>query len=85
MDQIVAQGLGLSTIFTKKMDKRLATRSERSLCGSSSSKTLSREFAKYMLEVVGVENGRRKKGGPKPVEEYDFFSGWENRNHQLRT
>jgi hypothetical protein len=54
------------------MDKRLATRSERSPCGSSSSKTLSREFAKYILDVVGLENCRWKKGSIKPAEEYDF-------------
>jgi hypothetical protein len=71
-DQNDAQGLGLSTIRTRKVDKRLATRSERSLCCSSSSKTLSREFSKYMLDVVGVENGRWKKGSTKPAEEYDF-------------
>jgi len=54
------------------MDKRLETRIARSLCGSSSSKTLSREFSKYMLDVVGVENGRWKKCSRKPAEEYDF-------------
>jgi hypothetical protein len=65
-------GLGIGTIYTWKIDKRLETRSDRSLWSSDSPKALSREFLKYMLDIVGVDNGRFEKGYHELGEEYDF-------------
>jgi hypothetical protein len=47
--------------------------------------TVLRELARYMLDLVGVQEGRREGGGTEPVGEYTFFYGKGNKNHELGT
>jgi hypothetical protein len=49
------------------MDMRFKTWKVRSLCRSGSLKTISGELAKYKLDLVGVHEVRRDKGGNEPA------------------
>jgi hypothetical protein len=46
--------------------------------------TVSRELSRYKLDLVGVQKVRREGGGTEPTEEYTFFYGKGNENHELR-
>jgi hypothetical protein len=57
----------------------------RSLYRADSLMTVSRELARYKLDLVGVQEVRWEDGGTKPAREYTFFYGKENENHELGT
>jgi hypothetical protein len=48
-------------------------------------KTVGRELGKYKLDLVGVQEVRWDKGGTERAEEYTFFYGAGNEDHQLET
>jgi hypothetical protein len=48
-------------------------------------KTVARELRKYKLDLVGVQEVRWEKGGTERAENYTFFFGQGNGDHQLRT
>jgi hypothetical protein len=47
--------------------------------------TVTRELARYKLDLVGVQGVRWEGGGTKPAGEYTFFYGKGNENHELGT
>jgi hypothetical protein len=52
---------------------------------AGSLKTVSRELARYKLDLVGVQEVRWEGGGTEPVGEYKCFYGKRNENHELGT
>jgi hypothetical protein len=60
---------------------RFGTWNVRSLYRVVSLKTVSRELARYKLDLVGVQEG----GGTEPAGEYTFFYAKGNENHELGT
>jgi hypothetical protein len=48
-------------------------------------KTVSRELAKYKLDLVGVQEVRWDKGGTEPADDYTCFYGNGNADHHLGT
>jgi hypothetical protein len=65
------------------MDMRFGTWSIRSLYRVGSLMTVSREPARYKLNLVGVQEVRWDSGGTEPAGEYTFFYGKGNENHEL--
>jgi hypothetical protein len=65
------------------MDMRFGTWNIRSLYRAGSLKTVSRELARYNLDLVGVQGVRWEGGGTEPAGEYTFFYGNGNENHEL--
>jgi hypothetical protein len=57
----------------------------RSLYRVGSLMTVLREWSKYKLDSVGVQEVRWEGSGTEPVGEYTFFYGKENENHELGT
>jgi hypothetical protein len=47
--------------------------------------TVSRELARYKLDLVRVQKVRREGGDTEPAEEFTFFYGKGNENHELGT
>jgi hypothetical protein len=47
--------------------------------------TVSRELARYKLDLVGVQEVRWEGGGTEPAGKYTFFYGKGNENHELGT
>jgi hypothetical protein len=47
--------------------------------------TVSRELARYKLNLVGLQEVRWEGGGTEPAGEYTFFYGKGNENHELGT
>jgi hypothetical protein len=66
-------------------DMRFGTWNVRSLYRAGSLKTVSRELARYKLDLVGVQEVRWEGGGTEPAGEYTFVYGKENENHELST
>jgi hypothetical protein len=66
-------------------DMRFGTWNVRSLYRAGYLKTVSRELARYKLDLVGVHEVRWEGDGTKPVGEYTFFYRKGNENHELRT
>jgi exonuclease III len=62
---------------------RFGTWNVRSLYRAGSLMTVSRELAKYELDLVVVQEVRCEGGGTKPAGEYTFFNGNGNENHEL--
>jgi hypothetical protein len=56
----------------------------RSLYRVGSLMTVSRELARYKLDLVRVQEVRWEGGGTEPAREYIFFYGEGNENHELR-
>jgi hypothetical protein len=67
------------------MDVRFGLWNVRSLYRAKSLKSVSRELARYKLDSVGVQEVRWKGDGTEPAEEYTFFYGKGNENHELST
>jgi exonuclease III len=65
------------------MDMRFGTWNVRSLYRSGSLKTVARELGKYTLDLMGVQEVRWDKGGTERAEDYTFFYGAGNEDHQL--
>jgi exonuclease III len=68
-----------------KMDMRFGTWNVRSLYRSGSMKMVARELGKYKLDLVGIQEVRRDKGGTERAEDYTFFYGAGNEDYQLGT
>jgi exonuclease III len=64
---------------------RFGTWNVRSLYRAGSLKTVARELGKYKLDTVGVHEVRWEKGGTERAEDYTFFYGKGNEDHQLGT
>jgi hypothetical protein len=69
----------------KKMDMRFKTWNVRSLYRAGSFMTVAKVISKYTLDLVGVQNVSWDKGGMDPTDEYTFFCGKGNENHELGT
>jgi exonuclease III len=67
------------------MDMRFGTWNVRSLYMAGSLITVSRELARYKLDLVGVQEVRWEGGGTEPAGQYTFFYGKGNKNHELGT
>jgi exonuclease III len=67
------------------MVMRFDTWNVRSLYRAGSLKTVSRELARYKLDLVGVQEARWEGGGTEPAGEYTFLYGKGNENHELGT
>jgi hypothetical protein len=69
------------------MDMRFGTWNVRNLYSyrSSSLEMEARELGKYKLDLVGVREVRWDKGGTEQAEDYTFFYGAGNEDHQLGT
>jgi hypothetical protein len=63
---------------------RFGTWNVRNLYREGSLKTVSRDLARYKLDLVGV-HVRWEGGGTEPTGEYTFFYGKRNENHELDT
>jgi exonuclease III len=55
----------------------------RSLHRTGALKTVARELGKYKLDLVGVQEVRWEKSGTERAEDYTFFYGEGNGDHQL--
>jgi hypothetical protein len=66
------------------MDMRFGTCNVRSLYRSGSLKKVVRELGKYKLDLLDVQV-RWDKGGTERAEDYTFFYGVGNEDHQLGT
>jgi exonuclease III len=64
---------------------RFGTWNVRSLYRAGSLLTVSRELARYKLDLVGVQEVRWQGGSTEPAGEYTFFYGKGNENHELST
>jgi hypothetical protein len=69
----------------QKMGLRFGTRNVRSLYRPGSLKTVALELWKYKLDLVSVQEVRWDKGSTERAEDYTFFSGVGNEDHQLQT
>jgi exonuclease III len=67
------------------MDLRFGTWNVTSLYKSGSLKMVARELGKYKLDLVGVQEVRWDKGSTERAENYTFFYGARNEDHQLGT
>jgi exonuclease III len=67
------------------MDMRYSTWNVRSLHRTGTLKTVVRELVKYRLDLVGVWEVRWEKSGTERAEDYMFFYGEGNGDHQLGT
>jgi hypothetical protein len=63
----------------------LVSRNVRRLCRIGSLKTVARELGKYKLDLVGVQEVRWEKGDTERAEDYTFFYGQGNGDHQIGT
>jgi exonuclease III len=64
---------------------RFGTWSVRSLYRAGSLKTVARDLRKYKLDLVGVQEVRWEKRSTESAEDYAFFYGRGNADHQLGT
>jgi hypothetical protein len=62
------------------MDIRFGTWNFRSLYRAGSLMTVSRELARYKLDLLEVQEVRWEGGGTERVGEYTFFNGKANEN-----
>jgi hypothetical protein len=67
------------------MDMRFGTWNVRRLYRAGFLLTVSRELARYKLDLVGVQEVRWEGGCTEPAGEYTFFYGKGNENHELGT
>jgi exonuclease III len=64
---------------------RFGTWNVSSLYRIGSLKTVARELGKQKLDLVGVQEVRWEKGGTERAEDYTFFYGEWNVEHQIGT
>ena len=64
---------------------RFDTRNEKSLYRSGSLTTVVRKLGRYKSDLVSVQEVRWEKEGTEREEDYTFFYGKGNENHQLGT
>jgi exonuclease III len=64
---------------------RFDTWNVRSLYRARSWKTVARELGKYKIDLVGVQEVRWEKKGTERAEEFTFFYGIGNEDHQIGT
>jgi exonuclease III len=57
----------------------------RSLCRAGSLKTVAWELGKHKLDLVVVQEVRWEEEGTERAEDYTFFYGKRNEDHQLGT
>ena len=69
----------------RKRDIVLGTWNVRSLYRAGSLTVAARELARYILDLVDVQEVRWDKGGTVRAGDYNFFYGKRNENHQLGT
>jgi exonuclease III len=62
---------------------RFGTWNVRGQYRSGSVKTVSTELGKYKLDLVVVQEVRWEKGSTERAEDYTFFYGKGNEDHQL--
>jgi exonuclease III len=67
------------------MDMTVGTWNVRGRYRIGSLKTVATELEKYKLDLVGVQEVRWEKGGTERAEDYTFFHGQGNGDHQLGT
>jgi hypothetical protein len=64
------------------MDMRFGTWNVRSLYRSGSLTTVARELGKYKLDLLRAQEVRWDRGGTERAEDYAFFYGAGNEDHQ---
>ena len=69
----------------RKRDIVLGTWNVRSLYRAGSLVAVTRELARYKLDLVGVQEVRWNRGGTVRAGDYNFFYGKGNENHELGT
>jgi exonuclease III len=67
------------------MDMRFGTWNVSSRYRIGSLKKAAKDLGKYKLGLVGVQEVRWEKGGTERAEDYTFFYGHGNGDHQLGT
>jgi hypothetical protein len=67
------------------MDMRFGLWNVRSLYRAGSLMTVSRELARYKLDLMGVQEVKWEGGGTEPAGEYTSLYGMGNENHELGT
>jgi hypothetical protein len=67
------------------MDMRFDKWNVRNLCRAGSLMRVAKQISKYKLDLVGVQEVRRDRGGIDPAGQYIFFNGKGNENHELGT
>jgi exonuclease III len=64
------------------MDMRFGTWNVRSMYRAGSLRTVMEEVLKYKLDLVGVQEVRWDGSGTEPADQYTFFYGKGNQNHE---
>jgi hypothetical protein len=66
------------------MDEILYVEGKKSVWGWFAHDSCKR-ISKYKLDLVGVQEVKWKRGGAETADEYTFFYGKGNENHELRS